>query len=46
MGDIVIETKTVDEHLEILGKLLDRFSEYNLELNHEKSVFLYPLHVE
>lgn len=40
MDDIGMAAKTVDEHLEILGNLLDCNSENNLKINNRKCAFL------
>lgn len=33
-------TKTVEQHPDILGKLMDRISEYNLEIKLKKCIYL------
>lgn len=40
MDDIILATCTVEEHLVLLSKLLDRLNENRLEINYKKSVFL------
>lgn len=40
MDDIILATRSVEEHYNILAKLLDRLVEYNLEVNFKKSEFM------
>ena len=40
MDDILIATKTVEKHLQILKSLLERLSEFGLELKLSKCKFL------
>lgn len=41
LGDILIATKTVEEHLETLKLILQRIKDNRLILNLQKSKFLY-----